>query len=80
MKVTVNDKLYEFETTEIELTKLLEKLKIPANGVVADLDGEIYNSTTFNGKIVKDGSKIELMKIVGGGWGFGYTKIRKQRI
>jgi thiamine biosynthesis protein ThiS len=46
---------------------LLEELNMPKIGLVAELDGEIIPNDKLSSKDIKDGSKIELIRIVGGG-------------
>jgi thiamine biosynthesis protein ThiS len=67
VKITVNDEIHQFDTMELKLTEVLDKLNIPSNGIVVDIDGNIYNSNNFNEVTVKDGAKLELLRIVGGG-------------
>jgi len=67
MKVLVNDKEHVLEASSMTITELLEKLNIPSIGLVADLDGQIINNAELSSKNISDGSKIELIRIVGGG-------------
>jgi len=67
MKVLVNDKEHLLEASSMTITELLEKLNIPSIGLVADLDGQIINNAELSSKNISDGSKIELIRIVGGG-------------
>lgn len=67
MKVFVNEKEYDFEGSKINLNDLLAKLEMNPSGLVAELDGEAFASHEFTGKVLSDGSKLVLMKIVGGG-------------
>ena len=67
MKVFVNEKEYDFEGSKINLNDLLAKLEMNPGSLVAELDGEAFASHEFAGKVLSDGSSLELMKIVGGG-------------
>ena len=67
MKVQVNDMEYSFNETELTITDLLAKMNMSTTGVVAEMDGEVFNNREFNSRKIKDGARIELIRIVGGG-------------
>lgn len=67
MKIFINDKEYLFEDTELKLVNLLKKLEVNQAGLIAEVDGKVFNNNELNEAVVKDGSKIELIKIFGGG-------------
>lgn len=67
MKITVNDKQYDLNRTEMTCSELLSNIKIDTTGLIVELDGKIYTAQQFNDAVVKDGSKLELIRIMGGG-------------
>ncbi|MEI6079926.1 MAG: sulfur carrier protein ThiS [bacterium] len=67
MKIYVNDKEHSFDCAGLTINDLLQKLNMSCTGVVAELDGDVLNSKDFSNRSLSDGSKIELIRIVGGG-------------
>jgi thiamine biosynthesis protein ThiS len=67
MKIYVNDKEHIFNENCLTLGGLLEKINMSSTGVVAELNGEVLNNKDFSSKNLSDGSRIELIRIVGGG-------------
>jgi thiamine biosynthesis protein ThiS len=67
MKIYVNDKEHIFNENDLTLSGLLEKIKMSSTGVVAELNGEVFSNKDFSTKSLSDGSKVELIRIVGGG-------------
>ncbi len=67
MKITINDKEYLFEDNELQLVSILKKLDVSQAGLIAEVDGKVFNNNELNDAVVKDGSKVELIKIFGGG-------------
>ena len=67
MRIYVNDKEHIFKEKELTLGGLLEKINMSSTGVVAELNGEVFNSRDFSNKNLSDGSRVELIRIVGGG-------------
>jgi thiamine biosynthesis protein ThiS len=67
VKLFINDKERQLEASSLTISELLEKLNMPSLGLVADLDGEIVPNAEFSSKRLNEGSKIELIRIVGGG-------------
>ncbi len=49
------------------LGKLLDKMKIEAATVVAEIDGQIIERTSYAQTELKEGQSIELIRFVGGG-------------
>ena len=67
MKVLINDKEYMFDEQEIGFNTMLKKLEIKSGGLIAEVDGKVFNSEEFDALTIKDGSKIELIRVFGGG-------------
>ena len=67
MKIYVNDKEHSFDCAGLTISDLLQKLNMSCTGVVAELNGDVFSNKDFSTKTLSDGSKIELIRIVGGG-------------
>ena len=67
MKISINDEEYCFEDTELNLVHVLKKLDVNQSGLIAEVDGKVFNNSELGDAVVKDGSKIELIKVFGGG-------------
>ena len=67
MKILINDKEYLFDEVELKLVNLLKKLEVNQAGLIAEVDGKVFNNSELGEAVVKDGSKVELIKIFGGG-------------
>ena len=67
MKIYVNEKEHIFNESDLTVSDLLKKLNMSCVGVVAEVDGAVFSSDDFSNKMIKDGSRIELIRIVGGG-------------
>lgn len=67
MKIIINDKEYIFEDNELQLVSVLKKLDVNQAGLIAEVDGKVFNNNELKDAVVKDGSKVELIKIFGGG-------------
>jgi len=67
MKIVINDAEYIFEDTELKLVNILKKLDVNQAGLIAEVDGKVFNNNELTEAVVKDGSKVELIKIFGGG-------------
>ncbi len=66
IRITVNDEehLFDEETT---IQTMLKELGLDDKIVVVVLNDDIVNSENYANTILKDGDKIELVRIVGGG-------------
>ena len=67
MKIFINDEEYCFEDIELNLVHVLKKLEVNQSGLIAEVDGKVFNNSELGDAVVKDGSKIELIKVFGGG-------------
>jgi thiamine biosynthesis protein ThiS len=67
LKIMLNGKEHMTVSSSMTIFDLLEELNMPKIGLVAELDGEIIPNDKLSSKDIKDGSKIELIRIVGGG-------------
>jgi sulfur carrier protein len=65
----INGQTHQFPPQEMPttLSSLLEKLRIGAGTVVAEVDGRIVRPEEFAQTAVRDGQTIELIKFMGGG-------------
>ena len=67
MKVFINDEEYIFDDDELILLNMLKKLGVKTSGLIAEIDGKVFNNNELDKGVVKDGSKVELIKVFGGG-------------
>jgi len=68
-QLIVNGKNHEFSFADFPATvsALLEHLEIRAETVVAELDGDIVEQSSFQSQGLHDGMTVELVRFVGGG-------------
>lgn len=66
LKINGQDKAFD-EGLPATLSALLEKLKIDAATVVAEIDGQIVERKDFAQTNLAEGQSIELIRFVGGG-------------
>tara|TARA_B100000524_G_C23330916_1_gene254596 strand:+ start:283 stop:492 length:210 start_codon:yes stop_codon:yes gene_type:complete len=69
MKIKVNgkEKNIELENEKALLSSTLKLLGYRPNTVVVELNDLIINSKKWNDKILKEGDRLEIVSIVGGG-------------
>ena len=69
MKIKVNgkEKNIEIENDKALLSSTLKLLGYNQNNVVVELNNLIINSTKWGNEILKEGDKLEIVSIVGGG-------------
>ncbi len=69
MKISVNGKeeTIELENEEALLSSTLEFLGYKQNTVVVEVNDLIINSKKWESEILKEGDKLEIVSIVGGG-------------
>ena len=69
MKIKVNGKEKEIkiEDDKAILSKILETLGYKPNTVVVELNDLIIHSKKWGSELLKDGDRIEIVSIVGGG-------------
>ncbi|MBN1114308.1 MAG: sulfur carrier protein ThiS [Oligoflexia bacterium] len=67
MKLVINGKDYVFEHDSLDLLSLLEIIDTNADTVVAEVNGEIIQGDYFGETALNDGTRVELINIVGGG-------------
>ena len=69
MKIRVNgkEKIIELENEKAFLSSTLEFLGYKQNTVVVEVNDLIINSTKWESEILKEGDKLEIVSIVGGG-------------
>jgi len=66
IKIRVNDKL-KMINENTNLSKLLDKLKIPLKKVAIELNQEIIDKKKLKRIILKNNDKIEIVHFIGGG-------------
>lgn len=66
LKINGESKLFD-EGLPGTVSALLEKLKINAATVVAEIDGTIIERKAFSQTTLSEGQSIELIRFVGGG-------------
>ncbi len=69
MKIRVNGKeeILELENEKALLSSTLELLGYKPNTVVVELNELIINSKKWDNEILKEGDRLEIVSIVGGG-------------
>ena len=69
MKIRVNgkEKIIELENEKALLSSTLELLGYKQNTVVVEVNNLIINSKKWENEIIKEGDRLEIVSIVGGG-------------
>ncbi len=69
MKIRVNGKetKIELENEKALLSRILEFLGYKQNTVVVEVNDLIINSKKWENEIIKEGDRLEIVSIVGGG-------------
>ena len=69
MKISVNgkEKKIELENEKALLSSILEFLGYKQNTVVVEVNDLIINSKKWENEIIKEGDRLEIVSIVGGG-------------
>ena len=69
MKIRVNgkEKKIELENEKVLLSSILEFLGYKQNTIVVEVNDLIINSKKWEDEILKDGDRLEIVSIVGGG-------------
>ncbi len=67
LKIKVNDKDYEFESENLNIDDLLTKLSILKEGIAVCVNGDIVRKAKYGEFLVKDGDRIDIITMVGGG-------------
>ena len=69
MKIRVNgkEKKIELENEKALLSSTLEFLGYKSNTVVVEVNDLIINSKKWGNEIIKEGDRLEIVSIVGGG-------------
>ena len=69
MKISINGVERLFQTNKsISLNEAMKLLGYSSNTVVVELNKLIINSEDWKYKYIKNGDKLEIVSIVGGGW------------
>ena len=67
IKVNGKKKKIEIENDKALLSTILELLGYKPNTIVVEVNDLIINSTKWEDEILKDGDRLEIVSIVGGG-------------
>ena len=69
MKIKVNgeEKFINSSNKEFTLTEALIQLGYKSNTIIVELNNLIVNNESWQENMVKDGDKLEIVSIVGGG-------------
>ena len=69
MKIKVNgeEKDLDLKTEKLLLSSMLKCLGYKSNTIVVEVNDLIINSKKWDNKILKDGDRLEIVSIVGGG-------------
>jgi sulfur carrier protein len=65
-QIQLNGKSYEINNG-INLSKLLNKLKIQKNKVAIEVNGEIVEKNKYPNLILRKNDKVEIVHFIGGG-------------
>ena len=75
MKISINGVERLIQTNKsISLNEAMKLLGYSSNTVVVELNKLIINSEDWKYKYIKNGDKLEIVSIVGGGW-FNQTEL-----
>jgi thiamine biosynthesis protein ThiS len=66
VKIFINDKKYEFDEN-ILVEDIVKKLDISTDGLILDINGTPGKYSDLKSEKIEDNTKIELIRIVGGG-------------
>lgn len=66
MKIKVNNEPREIEPG-MSILKLIETLDLDPRKIAIEYNGEIVEENEFNGKTLKEGDTLEIVRFVGGG-------------
>lgn len=66
MKITINGKIKEYQE-QLTVQQLLQRLKLPSDRVVVELNGSILPLDAHIDTKLKTGDIVELVQFVGGG-------------
>jgi len=66
VKLTVNGEAYEAKQS-VSVTALLEEMGIGGRAVVVVLNDEVIPASSWGGCGLRDGDRVELFRLVGGG-------------
>ncbi len=67
IKVNGNEKNIELENEKALLSSTLELLGYKPNTIVVEVNDLIINSKKWKNELLKEGDKLEIVSIVGGG-------------
>src|SRR5947209_7454043 len=67
MQVIVNQQPCEFSSPTLSLTALLDSRGVPEKAVAVAINGEVVPRSTWSAVQLKDGDRLDLVKIVAGG-------------
>ena len=67
IRVNGNEKKIELENEKALLSSALELLGYKTNTVVVEVNDLIINSKKWENEIIKEGDRLEIVSIVGGG-------------
>ncbi|MCX7958926.1 MAG: sulfur carrier protein ThiS, partial [Deltaproteobacteria bacterium] len=63
-RISVNDKEFVFETDNLTISALLEKLKIQAEGIAVCVNGDIIRKKNFSEYVLNEGDKVDIITMV----------------
>lgn len=67
MRFFVNGEEHNFKHSTLCCEELLEQMGVSKDGLIAEIDGKVFTVTQFKEALIKEGSKIELIRMMGGG-------------
>ncbi len=66
LQLTVNGQAQQLQPGT-SIAGLLELINVPLNGSAVELDGEIISKSQYENTQLKDGQRVEIVRLVGGG-------------
>ncbi len=67
IRITVNDREFIFESDSFSVSELLSRLNIPEEGIAVCVNGDIVRKRNFSDFVIKEGDKVDIITMVGGG-------------
>jgi sulfur carrier protein len=67
MELIINGQSKDIDLSQSNLESLLLALDVKLNGVVVDLNGELYKNTDFKQVDLNTNDKVEVIHFMGGG-------------
>lgn len=67
MKITINEKIYDFTHDLLSVNALIEELKLDPLKIAVERNLEIVPSSKYAENVLQEGDNIEILQFIGGG-------------